>query len=135
MTTLGASASGPLSADEVWERYARPSLWSTWAPQIRRVEVDADRLSGGERGQVHGPLGLSVDFVVDVWDDDARRWTWTVTPRLPRPRGVPVPTLRLEHGVEAAGEGSRTWLRVSGPALVVVPYLAPARLALHRLVH
>jgi hypothetical protein len=135
MTTLGVSASGPRSAEEVWERYARPALWSTWAPQIRRVEVEAERLSGGEHGRVHGPLGLSVDFVVDTWDEDARRWTWTVTPRLPVPNVVPVPTLRLEHGVEAAGTGSVTRLRVSGPALVVVPYLAPARLALHRLVH
>jgi hypothetical protein len=134
MATLTLSAAGPRSADDVWERYARPELWSTWSPQIRRVEVAVDRVTAGTTGRVVGPVGVSVDFVVDSWDEDSRRWTWTVTPRLPLPPVVRAPRLRLEHGVEPSGSGSRTWLRVSGPALLVVPYLAPARLALHRLV-
>ena len=134
MTTIGVSASGPLDADEVWERYARPALWQTWAPQIRSVEVGVERLAGGETGRVHGPLGLAVDFTVDSWDDDAREWSWSVRPRAPVVRGLPGTRIRLVHGVVADGSGSRTWLRVTGFAPIVAAYLPVARLALHRLV-
>ena len=135
MAIFHLAASGPRDPDDVWERYARPELWSTWSPQISRVEVDVERIAEGTTGHVVGPLGISVDFEVDVWHEETRRWTWTVRPRLPGPSVVPSPQLRLDHGVVRAGDGTLTWLRVSGPALVVVPYLLPARVALHRLVH
>jgi hypothetical protein len=135
MATLSASADGPCEPGEVWERYARPALWPTWAPQIRRVEVDVERLAAGTSGRVLGPVGASVDFTVDVFDDQARRWAWTVRPRAALLPGVPLPTLRLEHGVDAAGTGTHTWLRVQGPLPLVAGYLPVARLALHRLVH
>jgi hypothetical protein len=128
---LGTSARGRTSPDEAWERYARPALWPGWAPQIRAVE-GPDRLAAGERGRVHGLLGVEADFVVDSWDDHTRTWSWTVVGRLPY--GVRGPTLHLVHGVEPAGAGSRAWLRVRGPSPWVVAYLGPARLALHRLV-
>jgi hypothetical protein len=134
MTTLGVSASGPLAPEEVWERYARPALWQTWAPQIRHVDVGVERLAGGETGRVHGPLGLAVDFTVDAWDDDAREWSWSVRPRPPVVGGLPAPRLRLVHGVVAEGSGSRTWLRVTGFAPIVAAYLPVAGLALRRLV-
>ena len=79
MTTLYLAATGPRAADEVWERYAQPALWSTWAPQIRRVEVGVERLSGGESGRVLGPLGFSVDFEVESWDEAARHWAWSAS--------------------------------------------------------
>lgn len=138
MAVFHLAASGPRDPADVWERYARPELWSTWSPQISRVEVDVERIEEGTTGRVVGPLGISVDFEVDVWHEEARRWTWTVRPRLPGPgwrRGVPSPQLRLDHGVVRSRDGTLTWLRVSGPMLLVVPYLPPARLALHRLVH
>lgn len=134
MPTLGVSASGPLPPDEVWERYARPALWSTWAPQIQRVDVATERLTGGERGRVHGPLGLTVDFTIDTWDEAERRWSWTVRPRLALGAVAPTPRLKLTHVVEARGDGSRTSLLVSGFTPLVVAYLPVARLALHRLV-
>ncbi|MDX6359160.1 MAG: hypothetical protein QOH37_2214 [Nocardioidaceae bacterium] len=135
MTTLGVSASGPLAPDEVWERYARPALWQTWAPQIRRVAVGVDRLAGGETGRVHGPLGVAVDFTVLDWDDDERVWSWVVRPRPPLGRSLPLGRLTMTHGVAPEGSGSRTWLRVTGFAPLVASYLPVARLALHRLVH
>jgi hypothetical protein len=135
MTTLGVSATGPLAPEEVWERYARPAEWQTWAPQIRGVDIGVDRLAGGETGRVHGPLGLTVDVTIDSWDDDARVWSWTVRPRTPFGAGLPLTRMTLAHGVEAEGAGSRTWLRVTGFAPVVATYLPVARLALHRLVH
>src|SRR6478672_9366767 len=115
MATLPLSADGPREPGEVWERYAQPALWPSWAPHIRRVEVDVERLVTGTRGRVVGRLGASVDFTVDLFDDDARRWSWTVHPRAAVLPGVPLPTLRLEHGVDAAGTGTHTWLRVQGP--------------------
>ena len=135
MATLGTSVTGPLLPDEVWERYARPALWATWAPQIRSVDVGVERLAGGETGRVHGPLGLAVDFRVTTWDDDARAWSWLVQPRAPLAGGSMLTRMRLAHGVVADGSGSRTWLRVTGFAPVVAAYLPVARLALHRLVH
>jgi hypothetical protein len=134
MAQTGTAVTGPLPPDEVWERYARPALWSEWAPQIRDVEVDAYRMVAGVVGRVRSWGGVSVDFVVDAWDDDARRWTWTVRPRL----AVPPTTLRelrLRHGVRAHGAGSQAWLAVEGPAALVFGYLLPARLALYRLTH
>jgi len=135
MPGLALSASGPLSPDVVWERYARPALWSTWAPQISRVEVATQRLAGGETGRVFGPLGFGVDFRVDAWDEAERVWSWTVRPRPPAWPSAPSPRLNLRHGVEPEGDGTRTWLLVSGFAPYVLAYLPVARLALRRLVH
>ncbi len=135
MTTLYLAATGPRDAAEVWERYARPALWSTWAPQIRRVEVDTERLVGGETGRVHGLLWLSADFEVDSWDEDGRRWSWTVRPRAALLPVVPGPRVRLRHGVRATEAGTLTWLRLDGPLPLVTPYAPVARLALYRLVH
>jgi hypothetical protein len=128
---LRTSARGPLAPDLVWERYAQPALWPSWAPQIRDVDAP-DRLAAGADGRVHALLGVTADFVVDTWDDAAREWSWTARTRLPA--GLPGPTLYLVHGVEASGTGSRAWLRIRGAAPVVASYVGPARLALHRLV-
>ena len=130
----GTSVDGPRTPDEVWERNARPELWSEWAPQIRGVEVDVDRMVAGARGRVLGWGGVYADFVVDAWDDDLRRWSWTVRPHVSVPP-VSLPELRLRHGVRATEAGSQAWLVVEGPAVLVFGYLLPARLALHRLTH
>lgn len=129
MASFTIRARGPRSPQEAWERYARPALWSTWSPQIRRVEVDTERLSAGITGRVLGPMGVSADFTVASFDDRGRRWTWSVTPR---PLG---PNIQMTHGVDSRGDGSETWLELTGPLLVVLGYAPVARLALHRLVH
>ena len=134
MVMLGVSVSGPAAADVVWERYARPDLWTSWSPQIRRVEVAGRRLSGGETGRVFGPLGVSVDFTVDLWDEDARTWSWTVRPHGSLLSGVRLARLRLLHTVEPDGTGCSTSLVATGFAPLVATYLPVARLALHRLV-
>lgn len=130
MTTIVLRARGPRPAADVWERYANPGRWSTWAPHIRRVDVDDERLTAGTSGRVVGPLAAYADFTVDTWDDVARTWSWTVWPG---PVGRPV--LRLGHGVAPYGPGSETWLELTGPLPVTLAYLPLARLALHRLVH
>ena len=134
MTRTGTAAEGPLPPEQVWERYARPALWSQWAPQIRSVDVDVDRMAAGVRGRVLSWGGVSADFVVEAWDDDARRWSWTVRPRLTMP-AVSLPALRLHHGVRETARGSQAWLGIDGPAVLALGYLLPARLALYRLTH
>lgn len=123
-------AQGPVPAAEVWERYADPHRWASWAPQIRRVETAAARIAPGVTGTVHGPLGLRIRFTVTDVDEAARTWAWEVSPVVP-----PLPLrLRLHHGVEDRRHGSATWLTVRGPAPVVAAYLPVARIALEFLV-
>lgn len=121
---------GPAPVELAWERYADPALWSTWAPQIRSVEIHDPgpaRIRSGLRGTVHALFGVSVRFEVTEVDEAARTWAWTVHP--------PALTLRLGHTLEARpGGGTRTGLVIDGPAPVVLAYAPVARLALHRLV-
>ena len=42
MATISLQAHGGAPVSLAWERYADPALWSTWAPQIQRVETDSD---------------------------------------------------------------------------------------------
>ena len=95
MAIVTLSAAGRRSPDDAWERYADISRWREWAPQITRVEASEDRLAYGVTGRVHGPLGVSVDFVVDQVDERARRWSWAV-------RRWPV-EVRMEHAVTKRG--------------------------------
>lgn len=122
----GTWVQGRAKADVVWERYARPELWPTWAPQITAVETNAQRLIRGVTGRVHGLLGVRVAFTVVAVDETDRTWAWEV-------RFGPL-RLYLRHGVEARADGSATWVTVRGPGLAVLPYLPLARVALRRLV-
>jgi hypothetical protein len=127
MRSAPLEVTGPAEPQVAWDRYLEPARWSSWSPQIRSVTSSDDRLVTGTSGQVRGPLGLAVPFVVDAVDEAARTWSWTVRP------GPLV--LRLHHGVRpAAAGGSLTWLVVEGPAPVVLGYLPLAGLALRRLV-
>ena len=122
---------GPATVEVAWERYADPTLWSTWAPQIRSVHLDGGprpaRIAPGVTGTVHAFFGVSVPFEVTEVDEAAHRWTWTVHP--------PGLTMRLGHSLEARSAGrTRTGIVVDGPAPAVLAYVPVARLALHRLV-
>ncbi|TNM68217.1 SRPBCC family protein [Streptomyces sp. NP160] len=126
----------------VWERYADPSLWPTWSPQIASVSPSTPRLRTGTAGVVRGHGGLRLSFTAEDVDDRARRWTWRVQPT--HALGLPLPgalrrlgRLRLEHGVSLSGRvdgGSTTTLVLEGWAPVVVAYAPLAALALRRLV-
>jgi hypothetical protein len=126
MTTITLRARGSAPVEVARLRYLRPSLWPTWSPPIRSVEVGADKLEPGLRGVVHGPLGLRIPFLVTAVDDAAHTWTW-------RPKFGPV-TLTLRHEVHEELTGSSTVLRISGLAPVVLGYAPVAQLALNRLV-
>ncbi len=127
MTVLTLHATGPVPPAEVWERYAVPARWPEWAPQITGVELPVARLTAGVRGRVRGPLGVRLPFVVEMVDEAARHWSWTVS-------AGPV-RLHLLHWVtEGPNGGSTTGLRVTGPAPAVVGYAPLAHLAIGRLV-
>lgn len=130
MTSLTLQVHGDADVDTAWERYADLGLWSTWAPQIQRVDADSGRLRAGLHGTVRAGLlprpTLPVRFEVLTVDEARREWTW-------RAHVGPISML-LDHGVVAEPAGSSTWLRVSGPLPVVAPYAPLARLALRRLV-
>ena len=134
MATLTLHAHGVASVTLAWERYADPSLWSTWAPQIQRVDTAMDRVLAGGTGTVRAGLlarpTLGVPFEVLSVDESEREWAWRVILGPLR--------LRLEHGVteHVSGHltGSSTWLRVHGPLPVILGYAPVARFALGRLV-
>jgi hypothetical protein len=125
---LSLDVVGPATPELVWQRYARPARWSEWSPQIRRVDCADEELRAGSTGRVHGPPGVAVDFTVLALDAAARTWSWQVRVLLVGVR------LHLEHGVDEDELGVRTWLRLHGPAPVVLAYAPVARWALHRLV-
>lgn len=120
------SAIGSARPATAWERYADLDRWPRWAPQITGVEAPARRLTPGLRGSVRVCGVVGVPFEVLAVDETARTWSWKV-------RIGPV-RLHLEHGVDAEGLGSRSWLRIRGPAAVVLPYTPVAFVALHCLV-
>ena len=126
MTVVTINSVGSAPADEAWDRYAQIARWSDWAPQITGVDASADRIAADVIGTVHGPLGVSARFKIDMVDEDARRWSWTV-------RRWPL-TVRLQHGVRPMGRGSTTWLTIDAPIAVALGYVPLAKLALRNLV-
>jgi hypothetical protein len=130
MATLTLHAHGVATVTVAWERYADPALWSTWAPQIQRVDTTMPRLVAGGTGKVRAGLvprpTLGVPFEVLAVDEDAREWAWRAS--------LGPLHLRLEHGVTKHLTGSSTWLRIHGPLPVILAYAPVARQALGRLV-
>ncbi|MER5477601.1 SRPBCC family protein [Streptomyces sp. NPDC002734] len=126
MAAMTLRATGSAPPGTAWQRYATPSRWPAWSPQIRAVRVDADRIAPGLRGEVVSLFGVTARFVVESVDEEHRRWTWRV-------RLGPV-RMRLHHAVLARPAGSATTLRLEGPALALAAYAGPARWALGRLV-
>ena len=126
MTSVTLNATGSAAPEVAWERYAEPAMWPRWAPQITGVDATADRIAAGVTGTVRGPLGVSADFRIREVDEQARRWAWTV-------RRGPL-TVRLQHGVRSAAQGSATWLIIDAPLPVAVAYAPLAWLAMRRLV-
>lgn len=122
------TASGPVSVDEAWERYASPARWSSWAPQIRAVTYGPSRLEKGAAGIVHGPLCLRVHFT--VLEVARPSWVWRV-------RVGPV-SLTLHHDLspisaQDAHVGCVASVTIEGPRPVLAAYGPVARIALRRL--
>ncbi|MGY0021511.1 SRPBCC family protein [Streptomyces sp. cg35] len=123
---LTLRAQGAADVDTVWQRYAQPALWPTWAPQIRSVETEHE-LRAGMRGRLRPVAGPAVRFVVTAVDHRARTWSWRVQAGPAR--------MRLWHAVRpSGGTGAVTRLRIEGPVLVVLAYAPLARRALRHLV-
>jgi len=127
MASRRLEARGPAPVDQAWRRYTEIPLWSTWAPQISRVQASSNQLASGVDGTVYVLGLLPIPFTVTSVCAEARNWSWLV-------RIGPV-ELHLRHAVEADGAGSRTTLDIEGPAVVVIAYAPVARFALGRLVN
>lgn len=115
---------GPLSADEAWQRYAELDRWSDWSPQIRAVEASSTLLVTGMTGTVR-TLGPTLPFTVETVDAAARRWSWRV--------GIGPVTVRMEHAVQARGDGCLATLTVHAPLPLALGYAQACRPALRRL--
>ena len=124
--TLRADGAADLAL--VWERYAVPELWTTWAPQIRRVDSTAERLAVGVTGVVYGVVpNLGAKFEVVEFVEDEHRWAWDV-------QAGPV-RMHLDHRSESRiGGGTSTMLVADGPAAAVLTYAPVARISLEALV-
>src|ERR1700712_3189015 len=116
MTRISISATGRAPAALVWERYAKPALWSSWSPQISRVECADEVIRVSTTGVVHAILGVQVPFRVTAVDYDAMTWSWIAK----LPLGV---SLRLRHTVKDVPGGSWTGLDVIGFLPIVLGYL------------
>jgi len=73
MATRHLEARGPAPVDQAWRRYAEIPLWSTWAPQISRVQASSDELALGVDGTVYVLGVLPIPFTVTVICRLARR--------------------------------------------------------------
>jgi hypothetical protein len=124
--TLRAAGTADLAL--VWRRYSQPQLWSSWAPQIRRVDCEAENLAVGVTGTVFGVVpGLGAQFEVVEFDDAEHRWAWDIV-------AGPV-RMHLDHASESRiGGGTSTTLVVDGPAAAVLTYAPVARISLESLV-
>lgn len=125
-TTARVSVTGGAPVETVWQRYTRPALWPTWAPQIRSVEYEHPTLRPGTKGVVRTVVGFGVPFTIEEVDVADRTWSWQVTALGLR--------LHLTHGVLPHPGGSETWLEVTGPPLISRTYARLATFALNRLV-
>ncbi|MBM6399233.1 SRPBCC family protein [Phycicoccus sonneratiae] len=124
--SIRLSATGPLPAEHAWARFTEPRRWPSWSPQVREVDYPHPVVEAGTGGRVTGLAGVVAVFRVDAVDHAARTWSWSV-------RSGPV-RVRLDHGVDVAGEGSTAWVVVHGLWPVALAYAPFARLALGRLV-
>jgi len=125
---LTLRAAGTADLDLVWRRYSEPDLWTTWAPQIRRVECSAPTLAVGVTGTLFGVVpNLGARFEVVDFCAGEHRWAWDVV-------AGPV-RMHLDHRAEARiGGGTSTTLIVDGPVAAVLTYAPVARISLEGLV-
>ena len=126
VSSLTVRAQGPAAVPDVWEAYADPQRWPEWAPHIRRVDA-IGRLRPGLAGQLWSIVPRPVSFEVTGVDAKRRRWSWRAA--------IGPLRMRFDHGVDARGAGSGTWITMHGPLPLLMIYAPVARLAVHRLVH
>jgi hypothetical protein len=125
---LTLRADGHADLALVWQRYSTPALWSSWAPQIRRVEASAECLAVGVTGTVYGVIpNIGASWEVVEYDEADHRWAWDVV-------AGPV-RMHLDHRAESRiGGGTSTTLVVDGPVAAVLTYSPVARISLESLV-
>lgn len=136
--TASLTEHGPIAANEVWDRYIAPSRWTSWAPHLTAVSARDATIRPGTTGRVTAVGVVRASFVIDEVDAASRCWSWTV-------RLGPI-VLHLVHRVLDPGPvldaepersqapGCATQVEITGPRIVVLPYLPVMDVALRRLV-
>ena len=119
------AARGDARLEVAWQRYVDLDAWPDWSPQIRGVRCDRRTLVGGLRGTVAGPFGVAVPFEVLSVDAAARQWVWRAS--------LLGSTVEMTHLLRTDGDHTVATLIAEGPAIVVLPYLPLATVALGRL--
>ena len=92
------------SPERVWELYASPELWKTWAPHVRSPQgLGEPEVRTGAHGSIR--LGGAVPIPAEIVDvERPRMWSWKVGP------------VMLRHTVQPNARGSRIGIRVEAPA-------------------
>lgn len=118
MLTVDRAIAAP--AEAVWDVLVDVNGWPKWGPSMTGARLDApeDGFRLGSTGQVHGPFGVAVPFVITEFDV-GRYWAWTV---------ANVPATR--HGVNPIPGGSRAYFAVPWWS---APYLVVCAVALRRI--
>lgn len=119
------AARGDAPLEVAWQRYVDLDSWRDWSPQIREVRSDQRTLAAGLSGTVQGPLGVGVPFEVLSVDKTARQWVWRAS--------ILGSAVEMIHLLRTEGDQTVATLIAEGPAIVVLPYLPLATVALGRL--
>jgi hypothetical protein len=106
-------------ASAAWELLTDTSRWPEWGPSVSRVESAEQYIGPGSTGRVLTIFGVWLPFRVTEFAD-GQRWDWEVA-------GIPA----TGHRVESLGP-DRCRVVFAVP-LLVTPYLAVCRLAVHRI--
>lgn len=137
--TASLTEQGPVAADEVWDRYVVPARWTRWAPHLTAVSASDPTIRPGTTGCVTAVGFVRAAFVVDEVDAASRRWSWTVrlgpiVLHLVHRVLDPTPLPEAGPGRSQGPPGCATRVEITGPRLVVLPYLPVMGFALRRLV-
>ncbi|WP_330461195.1 SRPBCC family protein [Streptomyces sp. NBC_00820] len=116
---------GPAAPGVVWERYAQYGRWAHWAPHLRAVETEGDRIRPGARGVVLVAGVLRGRFLVTEVDEPKGTWTWQLVFL-----GIPV---RVGHTLTPHGTGTRVVVELTAAGPVPLLYAPMVDWALHRL--
>ncbi|WP_231295160.1 SRPBCC family protein [Corynebacterium efficiens] len=126
MGVMTVTATGAATPELAWRRSYYLQRWTAWAPHLTGVDADTPTLAAGTRGRVEILRIATARFRILRVNPQARTWTWRV-------RVGPL-NLLLDHGLDELPTGTRAWVRIRGPWLILALYRPLMWWALRRLV-
>lgn len=125
MGVMTVTATGAATPDLAWQRYHYLQRWTSWASHLTGVDAETPTLIAGTRGRVKILRVATARFRILRVNPQARTWSWRV-------RFGPL-NLLLDHGLDELATGTRAWVRIRGPWLILVLYRPLMWWALRRL--